>query len=108
MTRAEVIASLTPDEVVSAVQRHLNAGVIGFHGLYAQHQMDYRASYHEVCLLSSEWSNRDGLFDEPLVKELRELVNRLGTTPAIDPAVFACNTTFIGAEDRITDLARAA
>jgi sulfur carrier protein ThiS len=30
------------------------------------------------------------------VRELRGLLNDLGTTPAVDPAVYAVNTTYLG------------
>lgn len=33
---------ITPDEAVAAIQHHLDAGVIGYHGLYSRNQQDYR------------------------------------------------------------------
>jgi hypothetical protein len=87
------------DGLIGALQVHLSAGHVGFHGLYAQHQMDYRASYHQVCLLSAKWSNEStAAFDNRYVRELRGLLNDLGTTPAVDPAVYAVNTTLRGRE----------
>lgn len=90
------LADLHDDEIVAEMQRRLARGSVGFHGLYATHQMDYRASYHQVCLLSAEWSNEPGQFDNRYVRGLRELLNRLGEFQAVDPGVFAVNTTFHG------------
>lgn len=92
------LSDLSDDEIVAEMQRRLARGTVGFHGLVSPHQMDYRAAYHEVCLLSARWSNEPGQFDRPLVRELRDLINRLSTTPAVDPAVYAVNTTYHGKE----------
>lgn len=85
------------DEIVAEMQRRLARGTVGFHGLYARHQMDYRACYHQICLLSARWSNESSdAFDHRYVRELRNLLNELGEYRPMDPDVYAVNTTFHG------------
>lgn len=92
------------DGLIGALQVHLSEGRVGFHGLLADFQMDYRASYHKVCLLSAGWNNESPeAYATRHVRELRELINRLGTTPAVDPKVYAINTTFIGKSTAFQD-----
>jgi len=97
------LAHLSDDEIVAEMQRRLARGSVGFHGLYAPHQMDYRASYHRVCLLSAEWNNTPGEHDNRYVRTLRQLLDENGTSPAPDPGVFAVNTTFHGKETAFQD-----
>jgi hypothetical protein len=98
------LSALHDDEIVAEMQVRLARGTVGFHGLYAAHQTDYRAAYHQVCLLSARWNNESThTFDSRFVRELRGLLNELGTFRAVDPGVFAVNTTFHGKETAFQD-----
>lgn len=87
------------DGLIAAIQVHLEAGHVGFHGLLSPHQMNYRECYHQVCMLSAEWSN-EGIaeFDNRYVRGLRELLNRLALEAPPGSVVYAVNTTFHGRE----------
>ena len=88
---------MTDDQLIAAVQERLDAGAFGFNGLVSSVQADAMANFSAVCDLSAAWSNSH--WDEPHVKELRELLDRLADQRPKRIEVFALNTTQLGRED---------
>lgn len=87
------------DQVVEAMQRHLEEGTVGFHGLASAHQLQYREMFHAVCLLSADWNN--ATFDEYHTRSLRNLLNEVTNNDLPVSYVLRVNTTLPGREQEI-------
>ena len=91
------------DEALAIVQDGLTRGVMGFGGLMSEHQMNYAGAFNRVACLSADWSNRPGLYDQPLVRELRLLIEECAGSVNYPPEIHAINTTFYGKDTAMQD-----
>lgn len=91
------LQSCTNDELAQEVERRLDAGVMGFHGLYSTNQMNWREAWVDVMDLLHDLCNGD--FDkwQPHRQMMYDAQARHdGDRVQNRRKVYAVNTTFHG------------
>lgn len=100
------LTHITDDDLVSEIARrelHKRRGVFA---LMSESMLDYHAMWSGVVAYSAMVDHRDG-FMSAHAYELRQTIRQLvDEHPRV--AIGPLNTTFLGGEDRIAELARAA
>lgn len=91
------LATVPTDDLVAEVERRLEQGVLGFHGLYATNQQDFREMWIDLGEWVHEQSN--AAFDDTqrLRLKMLEIVDRHdGERVQARRGVYAVNRTFHG------------
>lgn len=91
------ISGLHDDEIVAEMQRRLDRGTVGYHGLYASNQQDYRNMWWSLSELVNELRNKK--FDDFYLTIIKNRMNDLASEAPQAPKPYSINTTFLGKED---------
>lgn len=85
------------DETIAKMQEFLDAGVVGYHGLYSKNQQDYRNMWWELSIFVNELRNEH--FDDFFLTSIKNKMNTLASEAPQAPEPFAVNTTRYGREN---------
>lgn len=91
------LSSLPDDAIVTEMERRLNLGTVGFHGLYSSNQMDYREAWRDVMDWVNDMCNADFDYWNPVRATMLAAFDRHdGDRIESRRQVFAVNTTYYG------------
>lgn len=93
------LANVSTDELVAEIERRLEQGVLGFHGLYSTNQQNFREMWCDL----SDWVHIESLRDFDDVQRVRlkmlEITDRHdGERVQARRQIYAVNTTYHGRE----------
>lgn len=95
------LSELHDDEIVAEMQRRLDRGTVGYHGLYATNQHDYRNMWFALSDLVNKL--RNDKFDDFYLTIIKNTMNALADEAPQAPVPYAINTTFHGKENIYQD-----